>query len=346
MPDGKAASNGKTIVFKNSIGDSPVGGHHSGIPAMIKKKICGEDLKARLIAGLKDRLYYFTLASGTVRGVLVNGTLMINEMRANHKLGILETLVLGRAYLGAALMSANLKGGDRLSLKIDCSGPIKGFTVDANAFGEVRGYLKNVPIPIENPLKSFDLSPFFGAGLLSVTRYIADAKHPFTGKVALKYGNVAQDLAHYCRFSEQIPSAFNLGIQFDRSGEVVGAGGLFLQAMPGADEVTVADLEKRVSRFPSLGKVFQNNRDAEALIRQEFRSHSPRVFADRRIEFMCHCSKGKVRSILMMLPIDDLRDILANGPFPFESRCHNCNSLYAFDRDDIRRICGLRFPDN
>ena len=31
----------------------------------------------------------------------MHGTRMINEMRANHELGILETLVLGRAYLGA-----------------------------------------------------------------------------------------------------------------------------------------------------------------------------------------------------------------------------------------------------
>jgi redox-regulated HSP33 family molecular chaperone len=48
----------------------------------------------------------------------------------------------------------------------------------------------------------------------------------------------------------------------------------------------------------------------------------------------------------MMLPIDDLRDILDTGPFPFESRCHNCNTLYTFDRNEIRQLCGLRFPDN
>ena len=313
---------------------------------MIKKQIYGDDLKARLIAGFRDRLYRFTLAGGTVRGVLVNGTLMVNEMRANHELGILETLTLGRAYLGAVLMSANLKGSDRLSLQIDCSGPIRGLNVDANAFGEVRGYLKNVPIPIEKPPNSFDLSPFFGPGLLSVTRYLQDAKQPFTGKVALQHGNIAQDLAHYCLFSEQIPTAFNLSIQFDRNGEVVGAGGLFLQAMPGADEATVADLERRVSRFPSLGKIFGDEGNPEQLIRDEFQSHSPRIFSERRIEFMCHCSKEKLRNILIMLPIDDLRDILATGPFPFESRCHNCNTLYTFDRTEIHKLCGLRFPDN
>ena len=69
------------------------------------------------MASAKDRLYNFLLADGAIRGAILNGTRMINEMRVNHELGILETLVLGRAYLGAGLMSANLKGADRTSFK-------------------------------------------------------------------------------------------------------------------------------------------------------------------------------------------------------------------------------------
>ena len=61
---------------------------------MQKKKIYGDTLKEQLLASAKDRLYNFLLADGAIRGVIVNGTRMINEMRANHELGILETLVL------------------------------------------------------------------------------------------------------------------------------------------------------------------------------------------------------------------------------------------------------------
>ena len=93
---------------------------------MQKKKPYGETLKEQLRAGARDRLYNFMLADGAIRGVILNGTRMVNEMRANHELGILETLVLGRAYLGAGLMSADLKSNDQISIKFDCSGPIKG----------------------------------------------------------------------------------------------------------------------------------------------------------------------------------------------------------------------------
>ena len=307
---------------------------------MIKQKPYGKTLKDQLKAGAKDRLHNFLLADGAIRGVIMHGTRMVNEMRANHELGILETLVLGRAYLGAGLMSADLKSIDRISLKIDCSGPIRGLVVEANAFGEVRGYLKQVPIPISQPMENYDLSAFFGAGFLEVTRHLEDAKQPFTGKIILEYGNIAMDLANYYLTSEQIPTAFNLSIKFDTQGTVTGAGGLFLQAMPEAGDDLVADLERRVNDLPSLGEKFAENQDPESLVQEVFKRHSPQFLANRRIEFMCHCNKKRLRKYLTMLPRDDIKDIHQNGPFPLEMRCHLCNTAYEFSEAEIQEIYG------
>jgi molecular chaperone Hsp33 len=312
---------------------------------MIKQKPYGKTLKDQLKASAKERLYNFLLADGTIRGVIMHGTRMVNEMRANHELGILETLVLGRAYLGAGLMSADLKSIDRISLKIDCSGPIKGLVVEANAYGEVRGFLKQVPIPISKPMESYDLSPFFGAGFLEVTKHLEDAKQPFTGKIALEYGNIALDLASYYLTSEQIPTAFNLSIKFDKQGMVTGAGGLFLQAMPDAGDELAADLEQRVSHLPSLGEKFAENADPESLVQEVFKKHSPRFLANRRIEFMCHCNKKRLQKYLTMLPHDDIKDIHQNGPFPLEMRCHLCNTAYEFSKVEIEEIYGEQLKE-
>ena len=313
---------------------------------MHKIKPYGKTLKEQLKAGARDRLYNFVLADGAIRGVIMNGTRMVNEMRANHELGILETLVLGRAYLGVGLMSAELKGNDRVSINIDCSGPIRGLVAEATAFGDVRGYLKRVPIPLDKPMESFDLAPFFGAGILAVTKHLQNAKQPFTGQVILKYGNIAQDLANYYLTSQQIPTAFNLSIKFDRQGRVTGAGGLFLQAMPGATDELADSLEQRVIDLPSLGAVFSGNADPQRLVNKAFKDYHPHFLANRRIEFMCHCNRGRVRSLLTLLPIDELKDILDNGPFPLELRCHNCNTTYHFAEKEIREIYGQRFPNN
>jgi molecular chaperone Hsp33 len=313
---------------------------------MKKKKPDGDTLKEKLLASAKDRLHKFLLADGAIRGAIMNGTRMVNEMRTNHELGILETLVLGRAYIGAALMAADLKSDDRISIKFDCSGPIKGLVVEANAFGEVRGFLKQVPIPLDKPMESFNLSPFFGAGFISVTKYLEDAKQPFTGQIMIKYGNIAKDLANYYLTSEQVPTAFNLSIKFDKEGQVTGAGGLFLQAMPQADDDLAADLEERITGLPSLGEEFAGDNDPEALVNAAFKQYSPHFLANYRVEFMCHCKLERIRSLLTLLPIDELKDIRDNGPFPLEMSCHYCNTKYHFNREDIQEIYGTRYPNN
>jgi molecular chaperone Hsp33 len=313
---------------------------------MEKKKLYGSSLKEQYLASARDKRHSFVLAGGAVRGVILHGTRMVNEMRANHELGVMETLVLGRAYLGASLMAADLKGANRLAVRIDCTGPIKGLIVEANAYGEVRGYLRQVPIPLEKPMENFDLSPFFGAGLLSVTKYLEEAKQPFTGQIELRYGNVAQDLAHYYLTSEQIPTAVNLGIKFDREGEVAGAGGLMLQAMPRADATLTAELEGEVLGFPSLGEEFLAEKDPEELVREVFRKYAPRFLASRRVEFMCHCNRERLRGLLAMLPVEDLRDMRDKGPHPVQMCCHNCGTPYEFSRQEIAELCGSRTPNN
>jgi len=206
--------------------------------------------------------------------------------------------------------------------------------------------LKTVPIPIDKPMENFDLSPFFGAGFLSVIRNMADAKQPFISKIALEYGNIALDLANYFLTSEQIPTAFNLSIKYDPEGEVTGAGGLFLQAMPGADESLAGELEELVLRFPSLGEAFAGGQEPEALIQAEFKKYSPRFLGNKRIEFMCHCSPERLRSILKILPEDQLQDIRDTGPFPLEMRCHFCNTRYHFSKEEIQHIYTQRLQSS
>ena len=99
---------------------------------MIKKDIFNHDVKAQLKAAAKDRMYRFMMAGDMIKGAVVHTTRMVSEMRVNHDLGPLETLVLGQAYTAATLMCSGLKGKDRVSMNIQCSGPIKGLDVEAS----------------------------------------------------------------------------------------------------------------------------------------------------------------------------------------------------------------------
>jgi len=302
-------------------------------------------LTGHLRAVAPDVLVPFLLEEGTLRGAFVNGTAMVNQMRANHGLGILETLVLGHSFLAMGLLSGMLKGGDRYGMKIECGGPIKGLAVETDSRGNVRGRLFENPIAVEAPLENFDLSPFFGPGFLTVTRTVADNSAPFSGQIMIEYGNIAQDLALYFHQSEQTPTAFSLSIQFDSLGRAVGAGGLFLQVMPGAADTAAAAVEDRILALPSLGRMLSHTGEEprpeeapERFLREQFSPFGIRILDKKPVRFYCGCSKERFSSFLASLGAGERERILTEGPFPLETTCHNCGTAYTFQREEVESL--------
>jgi molecular chaperone Hsp33 len=305
---------------------------------MIKQPYTNPLLRETVEALSPDTLEIFLLGNGSIRGSIFHGTRMINEMRLNHQLGILETLILGHAYLGVGLLTAMVKGLDRIVLSIECGGPVQGLSVEANAEGNIRGYLKNSNIDVTAPLENFDTSDFFGPGFISVARHIQGAKQPFTGQTILHHGNIAQDLASHFNESEQIPTSFSLSVKFNSDGDAVGAGGLFLQVLPGAGYDKLEALEKIVYAMPSFGEFFSKGGSPADLLEKYFKAHSPEIIGDRNARFFCTCSKERFQSYLASLPPDEKTDILEEGPFPLITTCHNCNTDYNFSKAELQAI--------
>ena len=162
----------------------------------------------------------------------------------------------------------------------------------------------------------------------------------------MTHGSLAKDLAHYYLTSEQIPTSFSLSINFDSEGNAAAAGGMFLQAMPDADDAVIRQIEDQVVKLPSIGAVLAEGTELEDFVLTQFDEYSPRFIDRREVGFICHCSRDQIRNVLTLLPIDELRDIQEKGPFPVEIRCHHCNTRYAFDREHIDRIVAARFSKN
>ena len=324
---------------------------------MIKEEIKDEELLKHLKSIHRDEMTVFVMADGRVRGAFLNGTRLVNQMRANQHLGILETLVLGQGELCAALMIPMMKGQERISLHYESNGPAVGFGVEADSRGFVRGHLLQNPIPVDKPLENWDLAPFFGEGTLTVRRMGEGMKAPQVGMTEIIYKNIAKDLTHYFAQSEQIHTAFNTSIQFDRQGRVIGAGGMFLQTIPktggiscrrggsaggqagdfeAEDDELLIRVENAFSAMPSIGKWFADGGDMEDVIYGLFREFNPSAVLSRDIIFDCPCSAAYYAKQIQALPKGELEDIFANDPDPLEVVCHNCGSAYKIPKDMLR----------
>lgn len=284
-----------------------------------------------------DGITRFTMLQGTVKGALISGTRLICQAKANHQLGIIESLALGQALLCAGLLSTTIKEGTRLVFQINCTGPLRGFSVETTWDAKVRGYLYNDALVIEKPLESFDLKPFIGSGTLSVIRKDEQGE-PYAGHIELVHGRIAEDLTEYFLRSEQTKTALAISVRFDKEGRVAGAGGLFFQAMPGAQDVDMEDTEVRMQEMPSLGTWFASGKSRMDLLSQWFGAFEIDHIHESPAQFYCDCSRERFMRFLGSMGKQELDHILETGPWPLSVVCHNCGSRYYFSEDEIKAL--------
>jgi len=173
-----------------------------------------------------------------------------------------------------------------------------------------------------------------------VTKYLEDARHPYSSRVHLAHGTIAEDLAAYFLESEQIPTALTLSVVFDDHQKVAGAGGIFLQAMPGSDPESVTLAETILGHLAPVGQMFSKGKSVEDVVTESFSLLSPRALDQTRVAFFCRCSRERMQKHLKHLSPEVRADLLENGPFPLEIRCHHCNSVYPFTQKDLSRVLG------
>jgi molecular chaperone Hsp33 len=286
----------------------------------------------------EDHLSPFLLLEGRIRGVLANGSRLVNQILASHHADPLVGTFLGQALIAGALLSSSLKNQDRLQIKVECSGPLKGLVVETNALGDISGRPFTPQLALKEAPQSLDPDPWLGAGFLSITRMNQGAKEPFTGTTALISGLLSQNLAHYFLKSEQIPTAFSLGVHWDPQGFAAGAGGLFLQAMPGAEEEDLEDLEILLNGLAPLSRSIAGGQKPAALVQQIFGDFDLQILEKKSLRFYCSCSKERFGNFIAGLEREELRDMAKNGPFPLQTTCKQCNAHYSFTQSELRAM--------
>src|SRR5690554_1510290 len=86
----------------------------------------------------KDRLIKGITADGHFKISVVKTTEVVKTAQKNHDLSLLNTVILGRALTAVMLMASELKGEERIQLRMDGNGSIGFVIAEANQVGEIR----------------------------------------------------------------------------------------------------------------------------------------------------------------------------------------------------------------
>jgi len=277
------------------------------------------------------------LAAGDyARIVAARTTLLVRDAQARHGCSPTVTAALGRLLTGAALLGVNLRGRERLTLQINCDGPVRGLIGEAATGGRVRGFpaRPRAELPLNNRGK-FDVGGVVGSGFLHVTR-IFETGLPYTSAVPLKTGEIGEDIAYYFARSEQVPSVVALGVLANPAG-VVAAGGVLAQLMPGADEWVVDALERGANQLGQVTSHLRDGRTPEDMIRHVAGALEPRVTHVQPLSFACSCDRGRVAKAIIGLGFQQLKE-MAEADDDTEATCDFCGKRYYFSPAEIGDI--------
>lgn len=290
---------------------------------------------------MPDRIVTATSADGSFSIVAGVSTDLVRECRRRHDFSPTASAATGRLATAAALLGASLKGPEKLTLQVAGDGPVRGIVADVSlvepdrigARAYAREPLADVPL---NARGKFDVGRVVGSGVLQVTRSF-EVGQPYVGIVPLVSGEIGDDVAGYLMTSEQIPSVVALGVLADPSG-IVAAGGIIAQALPSADERTIAALESRANAMTAVTTQIADGAGPEELARA---LGGPDVRFTRAYDlvFACTCSLDRVERALLGLGRDELEKIWREQP-QTEAVCEFCKTAYVLSHDEVRGLIG------
>lgn len=265
---------------------------------------------------------------------------LVREAARRHSTSPIATRALGRTLLGAVLIASGQDDDETVQLQFRGQGALGQVTAIADGSGGVRGYVTH-PLA-EVPLREgrLDVAGAIGHGVLAVVRFHPRWREPYSGIVPIESGEVASDLAHYLAESEQKPSALALGEFQDADGEVQAAGGYLVQALPGADDETIARVDTVVRGIPPVSQLLSEGLDATDLARLLLAGVGAKEI-DRSVpRFHCSCTRERVLHAMVFLGEDEIREIRREGD-SVETVCRFCNERYVLDINEL----GALAPD-
>ncbi len=265
-------------------------------------------------------------------------TNLVEEARKHHDTSPVATAALGRLLTAGAMMGAMCKNDtDVITLQINCSGPIGGLIVTADAKADVKGYAfnKDVMLPPSEKGK-LDVGKALDLGVLTVIKDLG-MKEPYSGQTHLVSGEIAEDLTYYFASSEQIPTSVALGVLMNKNNTVRQAGGFIIQMMPYAQEETIRSLEEHLKEYSSITSHLDAGETPEKIMDTLFGDMGYVVEDKMPTRFYCNCSKERVKNAVISVGKKEIEEMIEEGE-PIEVNCHFCNSHYLFDVEELKEL--------
>lgn len=287
-----------------------------------------------------DKIIRCITSDGAIMASAVDASDIVFTAKKLHHLSKSATAALGRLLCATSIMGAMLKQKDaRINLRVMGDGELGPVIAVGDSKGNVKGYVGNADCPTEfYENGKINVSKAVGKnGVLNVMRDYGTGE-PYIGQVELISGEIAEDITNYYAVSEQIPTVCALGVLINKDdGEVMLAGGLLIQLLPGADDSTIDKLEKNVEKLDPVTTMLAKGMSILDICKTALEGFDVEVLDEFPVHYVCGCSKEKLENYFCTMSDDDIRS-MADESGTATASCNFCNKRYVFTKEDLERI--------
>ena len=275
---------------------------------------------------------------GKIRAYSALTTNSVQEAQQRHYTWPTASAALGRTMTATLMMGAMLKGEQKLTVTVEGGGPIGRIIADANAKGDVRGYVDHpqTHFPLNDQGK-LDVRRALGTdGSLRVVKDVG-MKDYFTGSSPIISGELGEDFTYYHAKSEQVPSSVGLGVLVNPDNSIKASGGFIIQVMPGADDETITKLEKAITNMTPVSKLIDEGVSAEELLYHILGEEEVDILETIDASFTCNCGHDKFLNAIKGLGEAEIKQMIEDD-HGAEAECHFCRSKFQYSEAELRAL--------
>ncbi len=275
---------------------------------------------------------------GSARILIINSKEMVNDAIEIHGLSPTCAAALGRTLTAASLIGVMLKNKtDSATLTFDGDGVCGKLIATSDYYGNVKGCAENptADLPV-NAKGKLDVAGAVGKGNMYIIRDCGEGE-PYVGMIPIVSGEIAEDITEYYARSEQIPTVCALGVLIGTDYKCIGAGGVMIQLLPGAEDEFIDRLMERVPCLSNVSHMFSEGKSNTELLSEIMGDIEIDIFDEIDCSYHCDCTEERVERALISLGKGELESII-NEAKPIEVGCQFCGKKYVFDTGHMKKL--------
>ena len=280
-----------------------------------------------LTSDARGTLHRGLVGEGTARFLAVSLADLAELTRTQHDLDPDAARIAAELMVCTALMSAWVKGSERITLQVQSERPAFGTVCEVDAEGGLRARFHPgvIRMSAETGIDGLML-----AIKADVTREL------YRGVTALQGRSLEEALRAHLIESSQVDVVLRIGIGQDPSGRVRFAGGVVVERLPDDPKLPSIEPEAFSATYSPIEAVPVED-TLTALAFGKIVDQSVEVLENRGLRWRCSCSQERIEAVIYNLGPAELRAMWAED-HGAEISCHFCNLTYRVTADRLLEL--------